>query len=163
MRSLGKLRNHEFTCVFLQPLVTRAMNIVWTFKVLKPAVVQPPAGYSANPSAVHQIICKYIMEIYELLFHLVKVIYKKCILRSCVLQVGMLSLGYPKVNMQLASPLVHDQLLNAVKETLQKAQPSLEPIRPITPLATTKEMEFQVYCYTMLADVTTWLDLLLIK
>ena len=63
-----------------QPLVTRAMNIVWTFKVLKPAVVQPPTGYSANPSALHQIICKYIMEIYELLFHLVKVICKKCIL-----------------------------------------------------------------------------------
>ena len=61
----------------------------------------------------------------------------------------MLSLGYPKVQMQVANNLWEEQLLRYVQEALhsvEEDQPSES--RPLTPSSLTrKEMAFQVNYY----------------
>ena len=62
------------------------------------------------------------------------------------MQIGMLSLGYPKMNFQVANNVAHDQLLQNVRELVASAKERDFIKRPVTPSQNnTKELAFQVY------------------
>lgn len=63
---------------------------------------------------------------------------------STYFQIGMLSLGYPKVNFQVANNRCHDQLIQYVQEALDSVDDEIEAIesRPSSP--SSKEQAFQV-------------------
>ncbi len=57
----------------------------------------------------------------------------------------MLSLGYPKINFQVANNFAHDQMLEHIQELVTSATERGVIERPITPATNNKkEMAFQV-------------------
>ena len=72
----------------------------------------------------------------------------QCQLVSYILQIGMLSLGYPKTNFQVANDLAYNQLLQYMKEKVQCVQQYEVIERPFTPADTNqKQMAFKVKVY----------------
>ena len=58
----------------------------------------------------------------------------------CLRQVGMLSLGYPKINFQVANTTAHEQLLEAIRDKL----PDSTPDNQEAPATSQTQSAFQV-------------------